>query len=42
MDFGAADFKMNTSPMFARFDEISQGRLTAAMINQLVRECGAA
>lgn len=48
MDFGAADFKtdpdsgelvfleLNTSPMFARFDQVSGGRLSAAMISELI------
>jgi len=47
MDFGAADFKtdpetgqlvfleLNTSPMFARFDQASGGQLCAAMIQEL-------
>ncbi|MGE5324619.1 MAG: ATP-grasp domain-containing protein [Actinomycetota bacterium] len=47
VDFGAADFKtdrdtgqllfleLNTSPMFARFDEASEGRLCAAMVREL-------
>jgi len=47
MDFGAADFKsdpetgqlvfleLNTSPMFARFDQASGGQLCAAMIGEL-------
>jgi hypothetical protein len=47
MDFGAADFKtdsetgqlvfleLNTSPMFARFDQISGGKVCAAMIQEL-------
>ncbi|RZI86097.1 MAG: hypothetical protein EOP38_02745 [Rubrivivax sp.] len=47
MDFGAADFKtdphtgewvfleLNTSPMFARFDQVSEGRLTAGMVRHL-------
>jgi len=47
MDFGAADFKsdpetgqlvfleLNTSPMFARFDQASGGELCAAMIREL-------
>jgi hypothetical protein len=49
MDFGAADFKtdpntgqlifleLNTSPMFARFDQISGGKVCAAMIQELTR-----
>jgi len=48
MDFGAADFKtdpqtgalvfleLNTSPMFVRFDEVCQGRLTQAMVHHLM------
>jgi glutathione synthase/RimK-type ligase-like ATP-grasp enzyme len=48
MDFGAADFKtdphtgelvfleLNTSPMFARFDSASEGRLTESMVRQLI------
>lgn len=48
MDFGAADFKtdpdtgqlvfleLNTSPMFARFDYASEGRLSSQMIEALV------
>jgi hypothetical protein len=47
MDFGAADFKtgpgqqlrfleLNTSPMFAHFDQVAQGGLTSAMIEALV------
>ncbi len=48
MDFGAADFKtdpisgelvfleLNTSPMFARFDQVSEGRLTASMVRHLI------
>jgi hypothetical protein len=48
MDFGAADFKtdpqtgawvfleLNTSPMFVRFDEVSEGRLCQAMVKQLM------
>jgi glutathione synthase/RimK-type ligase-like ATP-grasp enzyme len=47
LDFGAADFKtdpdtgelifleLNTSPMFAKFDLISGGQLTAAIIQEL-------
>jgi glutathione synthase/RimK-type ligase-like ATP-grasp enzyme len=47
MDFGAADFKtdpdtrqllfleLNSSPMFARFDQVSGGRLCAAIIHEL-------
>lgn len=47
LDFGAADFKtdpdtgdlvfleLNTSPMFARFDHVSQGRLCEAMLKEL-------
>jgi hypothetical protein len=47
MDFGAADFKtdpetgqlvfleLNTSPMFARFDQISGGQISAAIIHEL-------
>lgn len=47
LDFGAADFKtdpdtgdlvfleLNTSPMFARFDHASQGRLCDAMLREL-------
>ena len=47
MDFGAADFKadpdtgqllfleLNSSPMFARFDQISGGQLCAAIIQEL-------
>jgi glutathione synthase/RimK-type ligase-like ATP-grasp enzyme len=47
LDFGAADFKthpdtgelvfleLNTSPMFARFDQVSQGQLCAAMLHEL-------
>jgi glutathione synthase/RimK-type ligase-like ATP-grasp enzyme len=47
MDFGAADFKtdpetgrlifleLNTSPMFARFDQVSGGALCSAMIREL-------
>lgn len=47
MAFGAADFKtdpdtgelvfleLNTSPMFARFDQVSGGELTASMIRHL-------
>lgn len=49
MDFGAADFKtdpqtgewvfleLNTSPMFVRFNQASEGRLCAAMVQQLMR-----
>lgn len=48
MDFGAADFKtdpdtgelvfleLNTSPMFARFNQVSEGRLAADMVRQLL------
>jgi hypothetical protein len=47
MDFGAADFKtdpdtgqlifleLNTSPMFARFNQVSGGQICAAMIQEL-------
>jgi hypothetical protein len=47
LDFGAADFKtdpdtghlvfleLNTSPMFARFDQISGGKVCAAIIREL-------
>jgi len=47
LDFGAADFKtdpetgqlvfleLNTSPMFARFDQVSGGKLCAAIIGEL-------
>ena len=47
LDFGAADFKsdpdtgqlvfleLNTSPMFARFDQVSGGQLCAAIIREL-------
>jgi hypothetical protein len=47
MDFGAADFKtdpetgqlvfleLNTSPMFARFDQVSGGQVCAAIIHEL-------
>jgi glutathione synthase/RimK-type ligase-like ATP-grasp enzyme len=47
LDFGAADFKtdpetgqlvfleLNTSPMFARFDQVSQGQVCAAMLQEL-------
>jgi len=47
MDFGAADFKtdpetgqlvfleLNTSPMFARFDQVSGGKVCAAIIREL-------
>jgi hypothetical protein len=50
MDFGAADFKtdpetgqlifleLNTSPMFARFDQASGGQLCAAMIRELAAD----
>jgi glutathione synthase/RimK-type ligase-like ATP-grasp enzyme len=50
MDFGAADFKtdpetgqlifleLNTSPMFARFDQVSNGQLCAAMIRELMAD----
>jgi hypothetical protein len=50
LDFGAADFKtdpetgdlvfleLNTSPMFARFDEAAGGHLCAAMVRELVGE----
>ena len=46
-DFGAADFKtdpdtgqllfleLNSSPMFARFDQVSGGQLCAAIIHEL-------
>jgi glutathione synthase/RimK-type ligase-like ATP-grasp enzyme len=49
LDFGAADFKtdpdtghlvfleLNTSPMFARFDQTSQGRLCEVMLRELAR-----
>jgi glutathione synthase/RimK-type ligase-like ATP-grasp enzyme len=49
VDFGAADFKtdpeteqllfleLNISPMFARFDEVSSGRLCAAIIQELTK-----
>ena len=49
MDFGAADFKtdpesgaltfleLNTSPMFARFDDIAGGRLSDAIVERLMR-----
>ena len=53
MDFGAADFKtdpdtgqllfleLNSSPMFARFDQISGGQLCAAVIHELeASDCG--
>jgi hypothetical protein len=52
MDFGAADFKtdpetgqlvfleLNTSPMFARFDQASGGQLCAAMISELTAANG--
>lgn len=48
MDFGAADFKsdpktgklifleLNTSPMFARFNQVSEGALCRAMLNTLL------
>ncbi len=48
MDFGAADFKsdpetgklifleLNTSPMFARFNQVSDGVLCTAMLNTLL------
>lgn len=48
MDFGAADFKtdphskrlifleLNTSPMFARFDQVANGRLSAALVRLLI------
>lgn len=48
MDFGAADFKtdpesgelvfleLNTSPMFARFDQVSRGALAASLVRHLV------
>jgi hypothetical protein len=51
LDFGAADFKtdpetgqlvfleLNTSPMFARFDQVSGGKVCAAMIHELTKEC---
>jgi len=47
MDFGAADFKtdpdtrelvfleLNTSPMFARFDQVSGGKISEAIIHEL-------
>ena len=47
LDFGAADFKtdpdtgqlvfleLNTSPMFARFDQVSGGQICAAIIHEL-------
>ncbi len=47
MDFGAADFKtdpdtrelvfleLNTSPMFARFDQVSGGKVSEAIIHEL-------
>ncbi len=47
MDFGAADFKtdpdtrelvfleLNTSPMFARFDEVSGGKISEAILGEL-------
>ena len=49
MDFGAADFKtnpetgqlvfleLNTSPMFARFDQVSGGQISAAIIHELTK-----
>jgi hypothetical protein len=52
MDFGAADFKtdpdtgqlvfleFNSSPMFARFDQVSGGRLCAAIIHELTSKEG--
>lgn len=52
MDFGAADFKtdpdsgdlvfleLNTSPMFARFDEVAGGKLSAAMVKHLASQEG--
>lgn len=52
MDFGAADFKtdpdtgqllfleLNPSPMFARFDEASEGQLCAAIIHELTTNAG--
>lgn len=52
MDFGAADFKtdpdtgelvfleLNTSPMFARFNQVSEGRLAADMVRQLLSPPG--
>lgn len=52
MDFGAADFKtdpdtgqllfleLNSSPMFARFDQASGGQLCAAMIHELTAKEG--
>lgn len=47
LDFGAADFKtnsrgeltfmeLNTSPMFARFNEVADGRLAEAIIQELI------
>jgi hypothetical protein len=47
MDFGAADFKtnaqgqltfleLNTSPMFARFDQAAGGKLAQAMLEELI------
>ena len=48
MDFGAADFKtdpssgelvfleLNTSPMFVRFDQTSEGQLAASMVKHLI------
>lgn len=50
MDFGAADFKadpdtcelvfleLNTSPMFARFDEVAGGKLAEAMVKHLASQ----
>jgi len=47
LDFGAADFKtdpetgqlvfleLNTSPMFARFDQVSGGKVCTAIIHEL-------
>lgn len=52
MDFGAADFKtdpatgelvfleLNTSPMFARFNQVSEGRLASDMVRQLLSPPG--
>jgi hypothetical protein len=52
MDFGAADFKtdhetgqllfleLNSSPMFARFDQVSGGQLCAAIIHELTTNEG--
>lgn len=52
MDFGAADFKtdpdtgqllfleLNSSPMFARFDQASEGQLCAAIIHELTAHEG--